>query len=158
MSDTVTLTWHEVAMAAEVGRMRYLSAIKNGRVGRHGFDGGKWTEHIEGACGEYALAKYLGCHWDGSCDAFNKADVGSLEVRTRSRHDWDLIVRVDAPDDSPFVLVTGSAPAFCIRGWILGRDAKRNEWLRNHGGYSPAYFVPAEQLRGIDEIGGQDGR
>jgi hypothetical protein len=151
-NDTLTLGWHEVAMAAEVGRMRYLSAIRRGRVGRHGFAGGQWTEHIEGACGEYVVAKYLGLHWDGSCDAFNRADVGQLEVRTRSRHEYELIVRLDAPDESPFVLVTGRAPTFRVRGWILGRDAKRHEWLKNHGGYSPAFFVPSEKLNPMKDL------
>lgn len=151
-SQEVTLTWHECAMAAVVGNLRYLSSIKQGRVGRHGFSGGKWTEHIEGACGEYALAKYLGVHWDGSVDAFDRADVGRLEVRTRRRHDWDLIVRLDASDSSPFVLVTGSAPQFRVRGWIRGCDAKREAWLSNHGNYATAYFVPASALRSMSDL------
>jgi len=149
-ADTVTLTWHEVAMAAEVGKLRYLSAIKHNRRGRPGYEGGRWTEHIEGAAGEYAVAKFLGIHWDGSVDAFQRADVGRLEVRTRSRHDWDLIVRQDDADDSPFVLVTGQAPEYRVRGWIRGGEAKRPEWLRDHGHHGPAWFVPAAALRDIE--------
>jgi hypothetical protein len=56
------------------------------------------------------------------------------------------------------VLVTGRCPEYRVRGWITGAEAKRAEWLRNYGGRPPAYFVPAEQLRGIEEIGGHDGR
>jgi len=84
MGYPITLNWYEAAMAAEVGKLRYLSALKNKRMGRHGFDGGEWGEHIEGACGECAAAKFLGVYWDGSVDCFDKSDVGPLHIRTRS--------------------------------------------------------------------------
>jgi hypothetical protein len=152
-TDTVTLTWHEAAMASHVGWMRQLAAIKAGKQDRHGYDGEGWSEHIEGACGELAVAKILGRYWDGSVNTWKADDLPGLQIRTRSRHDYDLIVRPGDDDQAAWVLVTGRCPEYRVRGWITGSDAKRAEWLRNYGGRPAAYFVPAEQLRGIEEIG-----
>jgi hypothetical protein len=144
----VTLTWFESAMGAEVGRLRQLAALKDGLVHQYGFDGIGWTEHIEGACGEIAVAKYLGIYWGGSVNTFKSEDLGGgIQVRTRSRDDYDLIVRPGDNDDEIFVLVTGRCPHYTIRGWILGRDAKQGEFRADHGGRSSAYFVPQERLQ-----------
>lgn len=154
-SNEVTLNWHEAAMASEIGRLRHLSAIKNGRRGRNGFAGGGWQEHIEGACGELAVAKFLGIYWDGSIDAFDKPDVGSYEVRTRSKPEYELIVRTNSKDASIFICVTGQCPTYMIRGWIEGKDAKKTEFLSNHGGFSPAYFVPHSALMPMSQLSAQ---
>ena len=152
-TGTVTLTMHEINMAANVGLMRQLCALKAGKHDAHGFDGDGWSEHIEGACGELAVAKILGRYWDGSVNTFKADDLPGLQIRTRSRHDYDLIVRPGDDDQAVWVLVTGRCPEYRVRGWINGAEAKRAEWLRNYGGRPAAYFVPAEQLRGIEEIG-----
>ena len=148
----VTLTWFEAAMASEVGRMRHLSAIKANRPDRHGFEGAGWNVHIEGACGELALAKVLGVYWDGSVDTFDAPDVGRLQVRTRSEHDYELIVRPTDSDTSRWVLVTGRCPRYVVRGWISGQEAKRPQWLRTHGGRPPAHFVPHAALHPISTL------
>ena len=152
-TSTVTLTWHEAAMASHVGWMRQLAAIKAGKQDCHGYDGEGWSEHIEGACGEMAVAKFLGVYWDGSVNTWKANDLPGLQIRTRSRHDYDLIVRPGDDDQAVWVLVTGRCPEYRVHGWITGSEAKRAEWLRNYGGRPAAYFVPAWQLRGIEEIG-----
>lgn len=151
MSALVTLTWQEVIQGAMAGIQRNASAKLRGLPDRHGFLGAGWDVHIEGALGEIAAAKAAGLYWSPTCDTFrNSADVGkSIEVRTRSRHDYELIVRRDDGDTKAFVLVTGSVPNYEVRGWILGREAKRDEWLRNHGGRPAAFFVPTEMLRPV---------
>lgn len=150
----VKLEWHEYAMAAEVGKLRQLSSIRQGLKHKYGMPGAGWTEHIEGACGELAVAKVLGIYWDGSVNTFkNLADLrGNVEVRTRSRNDWDLIVRPDDNDFSVYVLVTGMCPDYNVVGWIPGIDAKRQEWLQTHGGRSPAYFVPQHALASVAKL------
>lgn len=151
-SDEVVLNWYEAAMASEIGRLRYLSSIKNKRKGRNGFAGGGWQESIEGTCGELVVAKYLNIYWDGSIDTFDKSDVGPYEVRTRSSHDYELIVRKHNKDESIFICVTGQCPNYRIRGWIDGKSAKRPEFLKNHGGHAEAYFVPHSALRPMSEL------
>lgn len=137
-------------MAAGVGLERQLRALTDKRPDRHGFvpkEEAGWCLHIEGACGEAAVAKALNRFWDGSVDSFKSGgDVGGIQVRTRSRHDYELIVRADDRDTDVFVLVTGRAPTFRVVGYILGRDAKRPEFLQRHGNRPGAYFVPYSVL------------
>jgi hypothetical protein len=150
--DCITLTWHEAAMASHVGWMRQLAAIKAGKHDCHGYEGEGWSEHIEGACGEMAVAKLLGLFWDGSVNTWKANDLPGLQIRTRSRHDYDLIVRPGDSEDATWVLVTGRCPEYRVHGWIVGRDARRAEWLRTYGGRPAAYFVPASELRPVGEL------
>lgn len=145
---TVTLSLSEVLSGATIGITRQLAALKRGLPDRHGMDPGNgWTVHIEGACGEIAVAKALGAYWSASVNTFKQGgDVGSLQVRSRSRDDYDLIVRDSDDDAALFVLVTGTAPHYRVRGWIKGSDAKQPEYLREHGNRPAAYFVPADCL------------
>lgn len=143
----VHLSWHESAMASEVGRLRQLAAIKSGLLDRHGYAGQGWSEHIEGAIGELVVAKVLGIYWDGSVNTFSRSDLPGVEVRTRSEPYYDLIVRENDKDDAVFVLVTGKCPSYVVRGWLKGREAKQQQWLKNHGGRPPAFFVPQEALK-----------
>ena len=142
----VTLAWYEVVMASEIGRCRQLAAMKKSLEDKHGFSGDGWSEHIEGACGEMAVAKFLGTYWDGSINTFKNPDLPGIQVRTRSKDSYDLIVRPGDSDSDRFVLVTGRCPVYQIRGWILGLDAKKPEHLKEYGGRPQAYFVPASAL------------
>jgi hypothetical protein len=151
--STVKLTWYEAAMASNIGLLRQLSSIKTGRVDQHGFNGIGWDVHIEGACGELAVAKLLSCYWDGSVDTFKTPDIsGNLQVRTRSNHTFDLLVR---PNDNPldiYCLVTGKCPEFRVHGWIQGLHAQKPEWKKNHGGRPPAWFVPQTALNPMSNL------
>ena len=152
MTHPITLSWHEAAMASEVGRLRQLASVKAGRQDQHGFSGDGWSEHIEGACGEAAVAKALNIFWDGSIDAFSRDDLPGLQVRTRSQHDWDLIVRPHDADQAIWVLVTGRCPSYLVHGWIYGHEAKAPAWLRTYGGRPPAYFVPKAALHDLGRL------
>lgn len=148
---TVTLSLSETHAAISVGALRQIEAIRQARPDRHGAkaeDG--WSLHIEGAAGEMAAAKALGRYWDMPVNTYKQGgDVGDLQVRTRSRHDYELIVRDGDRDGDTFILVTGRIPRFQVHGYIRGRDAKRPEWARNHGGRASAYFVPQAALTHI---------
>lgn len=150
----VLLEWYEVFLAAEVGIQRQIAALRAHRPDRFGYDGLGWTEHIEGATGEMVVAKALDIYWSGSVDTFRGASdiAGRIEVKTRSRDEYELLVRPDDPDDSAFVLVVGRAPRYRIVGWLYGREAKRPEWLAGHGGRPPAYFVPQAELHPFETL------
>lgn len=149
----VTLTWHELEVAAMTGCARQIQAARQGmqEKGRRGRAGAEqnWSEHILGACGEMAFAKARNIYFDHSVDSFKRPDVGAAQVRTRSRPDYELIVQPDANDDDWYVLVlpVRLPCTFRIVGCIKARDAKREEWLKTHGGFQPAYFVPHSALR-----------
>ena len=148
MSNRVTLSRYELQMAAFVGTQRQLAAIVANRPDRHGISQGDgWRAHIEGACGEVAVAKFLGYYWDGSVDTFRSIpDLAGAEVRTRSSHEYDLLIRKDDDPEKVYILVTGRAPTFWVHGWLRGKDAQREQWWKNHGNREWAWFVPSSAL------------
>jgi hypothetical protein len=149
----VTLTPPEMSMAAQVGCARHIEALRLSLKDKHGaqeHDG--WQLHIEGACGELALAKCLGVHWEGTVNTFKRGgDVGTMQVRTRSKHDYELIVRKDDDTKAMYWLVTGTCPDYRIHGFIRGYDAQRAEWWFRHGGREGAWFVPQNQLKPVED-------
>lgn len=150
---TITLTWQEVGQGAWTGIQRQMHALKDGRANVFGFDGDDWGIHIEGACGEIAAAKAMNRYWSASVNTFkNGGDVGQIQVRTRSRADYDLLIRDNDRDGDVFVLVTGKIPNFCVRGWIVGLDGKKDVWRKGHGGRPPAWFVPQSALQPIEAL------
>jgi len=148
----IQLANHEVGAAVRVGGLRHWEAVRGGMADRHGFDGDGWGVHIEGALGEMAAAKALNIYWDGSVNTFKAHDLVGIQVRTRSRNDYELIVRPSDDDDAAWVLVTGKHGTYNVRGWIRGKDAKREEWLQTHGQRPPAYFVPHAALLPIEGL------
>jgi hypothetical protein len=151
---TVTLTDYELRLAAFVGQTRNAEAIALGLRDTAGFTGGHahgLQLHILGAAGELAFAKACDRYWGGSTGTFRtEGDVGSIEVRTRSRDDYDLLVRANDKPDSFYVLVTGAMPTFKVWGYITGADAKRPEWAQTYGNRPPAFFVPKAALTPIE--------
>ena len=152
----IKLTEYELFYAAIVGVRRQVQALLGNLPNRHGFDGDGWGVHIEGAAGEMAYAKFRNKYWSCSVGTFQSGgDVGEVQVRTRSKQDYDLIVRKDDPDDAFFVLVIGQSPSFRICGWMKGGDAKQDKWLQTHGGREPAYFVPQADLESFAHTRGR---
>lgn len=148
----MSLEWYEVSRAALVGVSRNVEALRmNCRNQRTASD--DWGIHVAGALGECAFAKATGRYWSGGVNTFKAGgDVGSIEVRTRSRHVYDLLVREGDKDSSIFVLVTGGPSEFLVHGWMHGRDAKQPAFRANHGNHGPAYFVPPAALRPMSEL------
>jgi len=137
-----------------LGFERHREVVASDRRDRYGLpdDNDSLFRHINGACGELAVAKWRGCYFTPTINTFKAADIGTnVQVRTRSRHDYDLLVRPHEADDDIFVLVTGMAPHFCLRGWIKGAEGKRSEFLQDHGGRGEAYFVPAHVLHRLPQ-------
>ena len=153
-SIPVTLMTYEVMQAALVGLMRQISSMKKNFNISHGLSKRNWDIDIEGACGEMAVAKALNVYWDGSVDKFKSGgDIGSrLQVRTTTHPNGRLIVR-DIDDESHiFLLVTGNAPEYILRGWTMGGEAKQEKYLDSPAGRPPAYFVPISDLFEIENL------
>lgn len=150
----VRLSWYELWIAASVGAKRQIEAIQRGLSDQHGFTGENgWNLHLEGAAGEMAAAKAMNRFYSGSINTFKDGgDVGSIQGRTRSKSEYELIVRANDRDEDIFVLVTWRSPTFTVHGWIRGQDAKQTRWLRTHGNRPAAYFVPTAELRAIGEM------
>jgi hypothetical protein len=144
---TVSLTAAELHQAAMIAVQRQIENLFAGRRDAHGAsrDVG-WSLHIEGAAGEMAFAKWAGLYWSGNIGNLSADDVGATQVRTRSRHDYDLILHPSDPDNRVFVLVTGTAPEFRLVGWIWGGEGKRPEFWSDPARGRPAFFVPQSAL------------
>lgn len=113
-----------------------------------------WAIDFQGAKGECGLAKYLNVYWVGSVNTFkHERDVGGVfDVRSVDTWNKRLIVRADDPDDAYFVLVLVEGDACYIRGYILGKDAKKGKWLRDYGDRESAFFVPVDALKDPREL------
>lgn len=155
----ITLEEYEAHMAATVGMRRQLSSTMKGMQQRvnmpGGYSGNNWTEHIEGAAAECAVAKYLEVYWSGSVDTFVRdGDVMGMEVRASIREDRRLKVAENDPDDRIVIGVHGRMPVFEITGWILARNAKALRQYRDDPGYvgRPAFFIPVSELNSPESL------
>lgn len=149
----ITLTERDVAWATKIGQRRHAEALRMKLADKHGFRGQDGEQiHIAGACGELACAKALNIAWDATVNTFKHGgDLGDLQVRTRSRPEYDLIVRPDDYDEDIFILVLGTNP-YHVVGWISGEDAKQPQWRQAYGNRPAAYFVPQSELRPLGEL------
>lgn len=152
MNDTthdieVSLSPSEMMSAAIAGVMRQVENCARLRTPRFGAGASNdWQLHIEGCLGEYVIAKYLGVFWPGK-GGLRDADVGDMDVRTRSRDNYELILHESDPDDRVFWLVCGGNGKYRVKGWITGYDGKHSDYWKDPAGGRPAYFVPQSVLR-----------
>ena len=152
----VELTRKEMAQAGIVGVSTYTSSVFDGRTDtwdptpceRCGQPRKGWRVNIEGVCGEMAFCKAMDLFWSPKWNTFKtEGDQAGVEIRTRLRSFYQLMVRPGDPDERPYVLVRGEAPKFEVVGWQYGIEAKRDEWFKDHGEQGkPAYFVPDANL------------
>lgn len=157
MSDiAINLTQPELRYAAMVGMERMISALAKERNSGHGYDEQNgWQVHVEGACGECAVAKYFNVFWSGSAGELDKnfGDVGKFQVRTTPYPAGKLIVHPSDADEHTFLLVTGGYGQYVLRGWTKGRLGKNPQfWGDPTGKERPAYWVPQSVLYRIDTL------
>lgn len=151
----IELTNIEAAMAAMVGVARQHGAVEGGkssfggplRVDR------EYGIHVIGALGEMAAAKALGVYFDATVGTFkSRPDLEGIEVRTRTNHDWDLLVRDNDDPEAVFLLVTGDTRAFKVWGWAYGHEAMQDRYVQTYGGRRPAFFMPKADLHPLQEL------
>jgi hypothetical protein len=75
-------------------------------------------------CAEFAFANAMG--WDDWTPDEEAVEGMVRGFYVQWQPDWmrGLVVPADADDDAGYVLVTGLAPTFEIRGWITAGQAK----------------------------------
>jgi hypothetical protein len=141
-------------MAAEMGITRQISNLMKGRPDAFGCAPNVgWQVHIEGCCGELAVAKYLNRYWSGNFEQLKADDVGDYQVRTADDHNKRLILHDTDPDDRIFILITGLAPHYIIQGWVMAKEGKKSEfWSDPSRQGRPAYFVPRDCLNPIADL------
>ena len=164
----IKLSEREMLVGASSGIQREVECLRSSGGGENAISnyekknnsigpGGLWNNHVEGALGEIAVAKYLGMYPGGITDA-DATDVGDhYEVRTRPRRDYELFVRKrerEKKGDKYFILAQGSYGEYTIRGWISAYEVFAHpEWYHNNEnltGYR--YWVPHEFLYPILDL------
>lgn len=151
----ITLTDHELYLAASVGMARQLKNVLKKRKDRNTpkkLDD-PWTKHIEGAMGEAAVAKYLDKFWSGRLGDLGAADVGPYEVRTNTSQAKgnDLILKEGDNPAALFIHVISNPPDFTITGFMKGEEAQKYPLEERVKG-RPSFFVPPEDLEPIKTL------
>lgn len=141
----------QLAIAEAERRQSYNEARRiSGRNG--GSDKGELAliYHKLGAAGEVAVASYLGLKdflFKDESPARGSYDLPyKIDVKTRARHSYDLIVQLDDKSDKVYWLVTIENREIRIHGWINHSDCTKNEYIKDPAGGRKAYFVPKSAL------------
>jgi hypothetical protein len=112
--------------------------------------------HMLGAAGEMAVAVMLGM--EDQLYQETEAKRGSfdlppnIDIKTRSKHYYDLIVQLDESPDKILVLVTIENRITLIHGWIKAADAMKEQWKKDPAGGRPAYFVSKTELQSLSTL------
>jgi hypothetical protein len=131
----------------------------NGLAGRNGGpDSGDRAlqMHILGAAGELAVANYLGLQeylYAEKTPRRGSSDLPpNIDIKTRSKHYYDLICQLDESLYKILVLVTIENKTTLIHGWITSKDAMNEKWIKDPAGGRKAFFVPKSELLSIDSL------
>lgn len=156
MKDLVILEPYEYRMAATVGLHRHLSALEKKLPPRFDEDypGELWPCHIEGACAECAVSKFLGVFWPGHVDVFAVPDliIGGTKFDVR----WSRVgkLKVKGPDkdalDTVIVGVSGKCPIFTIEGALVAEHVQTHcpQWYVTATATRPyCWLVPHDKLK-----------
>jgi len=164
-TPSVVLTEREIRIGVESGIQRQLECLRGSNSGKETNShyeskynsvgpGGLWNNSIEGALGEFAVAKFLGLYPSG-ITSYKSTDVGEhYEVRTRGLEYQELFVKKKDNPDKYYILAQGSFGEYTIRGWITGFEVfDHPEWFHNSSGkLSYCYWVPHEFLSSIETL------
>jgi hypothetical protein len=148
----------ERSLAMEEGMRRQGVNEAKGLRGRNGgaWKGSKALDiHLLGAAGEVAVASYLGMkeHLFKETEARRGSDdLPGMDVKTRSRHQYDLIVQKNENACKKFVLVTIESQKTFLHGWCYGHEAMKEEFWADPARGRPAYFVPKEALSPMETL------
>lgn len=149
----------EKALAIAEGERRQELNAAQGKIGRNrGPSSGEdaLRIHILGAGGEMAVASYLGLKRHVFQET--EANRGSsdlpfnIDVKTRSRHYYDLICLLDESEEKTLVLVTIQNQEIRLHGWLRADQAKQPQWKKEYVANRPCYFVPKEYLQPMETL------
>lgn len=112
--------------------------------------------HQLGALGEVAVASHLGLEdylFLESEAIRGVSDLpGDIEVKTRSRHGYDLIVQRNERRDKNLVLVTVENNKILIHGWCVAGEVMQDRFWADPARGRPAFFVPKSMLKPIESL------
>ena len=126
-----------------------------GRNGGASFGGKALDIHLLGAAGEMAVASYLGMKHELYKEVEAKRgsdDLPGIDVKTRSKLHYDLIVQKHENPSKKFVLVTIDNQQTFLHGWCYGHEAMDAQYWADPARGRPAYFVPQSALHPMEAL------
>jgi hypothetical protein len=126
-----------------------------GRNGGASFGGKALDIHLLGAAGEMAVASYLDMKHELYKETEAKKgsdDLPGIDIKTRSKHSYDLIVQRQEDPDRKFVLVTIENQQTLLHGWCYGRQAMDVRYWADPARGRPAFFMPKENLHPMETL------
>ena len=126
-----------------------------GRNGGASFGSKALDIHLLGAAGEMAVASYLGMKHELYKEVEAKRgsdDLPGIDVKTRSKHFYNLIVQKQEDPDKKFVLVTIENQQTLLHGWCYGRQGMDARYWADPARGRPAYFVPQSALHPMETL------
>lgn len=151
-------TEEEKNLAMEEGMRRQGVNEEKGLRGRNGgaWKGSKALDiHLLGAAGEMAVASHLGMKdflYKETQAKKGSDDLPGIDIKTRSKHSYDLIVQKREDPRKKFVLVTIENQKTLIHGWCYGHEAMKEEFWADPARGRPAYFVAKEHLHSMESL------
>jgi hypothetical protein len=133
----------------------------NESKGLRGRNGGAWKGskaldiHLLGAAGEVAVASYLNLKGELFKETEakkNSDDLPGIDVKTRSKASYDLIVQRGSDPQKKFVLVTIENQQTLLHGWCYGHEALQERFWADPARGRPAYFVHQDHLRPMEDL------
>lgn len=153
----VHLSYPEIQIAYSVAVQRRIYNMKKQSSHQYGLPPETEITNIEflGCAGEMAVAKAFNLYWDTSLN-HHTVDVGGIiEVRAVNQPERRLLLHKKDKPDFPYVLVYSDprSTSFTLKGWIMGEDGKKQEYLKDLTGQNrPCYVVPDEILHPMTEL------
>jgi hypothetical protein len=152
-------TPEERRLAMEEGMRRQTVNEAKGLRGRNKgprFGDRALEVHLLGAAGEMAVASYMDLkeHLYSEQEAKRGSDdlPGGIDVKTRSKHKYDLLVQRRSDPGKKFVLVTIENQKTLLHGWCYGSEAMDEKYWADPARGRPAYFVPQSVLRSMESL------
>jgi hypothetical protein len=133
----------------------------NESKGLRGRNGGAWKGtkaldiHLLGAAGEVAVASYLGLKHELFKETEARRgsdDLPGIDVKTRSKASYDLIVQRREDPRKKFVLVTIENQKTLLHGWCYGEEAMDEKYWADPARGRAAFFVPKTVLRSMESL------
>ena len=151
-------TPEERQAAMDEGMRRQAVNEAKGLRGRNGgasFGSKALDIHLLGAAGEMAVAAYLGMKHELYKEVEAKRgsyDLPGIDVKTRSKSRYDLIVQKNEDPSKKFVLVTIENQQTLLHGWCYGHEGMDAQYWADPARGRPAYFVPQSALHPMETL------
>lgn len=152
-NTTIVLTDDDWQLAVQMGTRRHEMAEARGYLQTDGTRSRNGlANHIRGAGGEIATAKFYELKWDATINGFRKIpDLLVCEIRSTAEDTPYLRIKVTDREKGiwPFILVTRLGDRrYRIEGWFYGYEGMKQQYYVGCDRHSkrPEWHVPIRDL------------